>query len=666
VTNRPTVSLWRLRALQLAVLLLLSLFAVQLVRLQIFEGGRFRALASEQILRVMPVEAPRGLITDRNGRVLTHNTAEYALALVPGYLPSGAAERQAALLRVERETGAPLRELEAALAGSLAIIDPFSPVTVTEQLTPDRALTLRAALADVPGARITTHARRVYEGVDLLPQILGYVSAVPGDEVDEYLGLGYPLDARVGRAGVELTYEEALRGTPGSRLVTTDPAGRELEVLDSDPPAPGADVVLSIDLDLQAATAAALEDGIHTALPVNDPKRAGRDAPLAAGAAIVMDAHTGALLALATYPSYDANIFSGTPDGDALTRLLTNPTKPLLQRAYMEVHAPGSIYKPLIGAAALQEGIAKPGTLITSTGAIWIQDEYKPEMRYIFRDWAAHGTLDFYQAIARSSDVYFYYLAGGYHQRDQPEFKGLGPTRLAEYNRLFGLGARTGIDLPGEAEGLVPDPAWKEATLGEPWVLGDTYPYGIGQSYLTVTPLQMAVAGAALANGGDLLTPHVVGGITRGGVFEDAPTTVRSHLPIDAAHLEVVREAMRLAAQPDGTANTGQPAGMTIGGKTGTAEFGPVYPDGSYDSHGWYMGFAPYDDPEIVVVVYLEHGVGQTHAGPVARRIFEAYFGLNQPPTAPGATHSAVSPMPGMRPEGEAGETPAPPTGTGP
>lgn len=629
--HRPA-SQWRLRGLQLGALLVLGLFGAQLVRLQLVEGDRFRALASEQLLRVVPIEAPRGLITDRAGRTLTHNEAEYAIAIVPGYLPATAEARRNALLQVERETGIPLREIEAALAAPLVALDPFTPATITDPLSAEQALVLRAALADVPGARVITRPRRVYEGGDLLPQILGYVGAIPGAEAGEYLDRGYPLDARVGQTGVELTYEQALRGTPGSRLVTTDPAGRELEVLETTDPVPGADLVLSIDLELQAEVTAALADGIETALPVNAPQRAGREAPLAAGAAVVMDVRNGELLALATYPSYDANVFSGMPDADALTRLLTDPTKPLLQRAYMEVHAPGSIYKPIIGAAALQEGIANPGTLITSTGAIWIQDQYNPAVRYVFRDWTAHGTLDFYEAIARSSDVYFYYLAGGYEQPGAPEFEGLGATRLAAYNRAFGLGAATGLDLPGEAEGLVPDPEWKEATLGEPWVLGDTYPYGIGQSYLTVTPLQMAVAGAALANGGDLLQPRVVAGLRAGERFESLPATVRGTLPVDEPHLQVVREAMRRAALPDGTANTGQPTGLAIGGKTGTAEFGPMYPDGSYDTHGWYLGFAPYDDPQIVVVVYLEHGVGQTHAGPVARRILEAYFGLRTPP----------------------------------
>ncbi len=384
--------------------------------------------------------------------------------------------------------------------------------------------------------------------------------------------------------------------------------------------------MLSIDLRLQTAVRDALRDGIQQALPPRGLDASGNPA-LQAGAAVVMDVRTGELLALVSLPSYDVNVFTGKPDAAALEALLTDPAKPLLHRAYMEVHAPGSIFKPVVGAAALQEGIATPDTLITSSGAITIRDIYNPGTLYVFRDWAAHGTLDFYGGIARSSDVYFYYLAGGYDQ-DGSHFEGLGSDRVSKYARAFGLGAPTGLDLPGEAGGLVPDAQWKEETIEEPWVLGDTYTYGIGQGYLTTTPVQMAVAAAALANGGDILEPRVVQGFRGDTNVEPVPPTVRGHVPVDAANLEVVREAMRIAASPGGTAFEGKPDGVAIGGKTGTAEFGTMRPDGSYDSHGWYMGFAPYDNPEIAVIVYIEHGVGQTYAGPVAKRIFEAYFAL--------------------------------------
>jgi penicillin-binding protein 2 len=294
----------------------------------------------------------------------------------------------------------------------------------------------------------------------------------------------------------------------------------------------------------------------------------------------------------------------------------------------MEARAPGSTFKTLVAYAALEEGVATPGTTITSTGAITIQDEFDPSVTYVFRDWAAHGATDMYRGLARSSDVYFYYLSGGYRSGGVTYFEGLGAARLASYARQIGLGSPTGLDLPGEVGGLVPDPEWKEEAVGDPWFLGDTYTFGIGQGYLAVSPMQMAVLAAAIANDGDVLQPRLVRGtLTDGTLIEGAPI-VRSRLGNHDDSLAVIREAMRITAAPGGTAVTGQPAGLTIGGKTGTAEFGAIYPDGHYDTHGWYIGFAPFEDPEIAVAVYLEHGVGSTHAGPVARAMFEHYFNL--------------------------------------
>ncbi|MBX7112334.1 MAG: penicillin-binding protein 2 [Dehalococcoidia bacterium] len=615
----------RVRVLQVAAFALFALLALQLVRMQLFRSGHYQQLADELSTRAVPIEAARGIITDRNGVVLARNQPEFQVVVIPGELPAGPASRLATLAAVERATGVPLATLDDAVrAGEHP--DAFAPVVIRDRLDTNAAIEARAALTGLDGVRVDAHPVRVYASGDLMPQILGYVGAIEPDEVSHYLNAGYALNDRVGRSGVELTYESFLRGQPGKHLISSHPSGREVARLADVAPQTGSDLVLSIDLRLQQAVRDALQDGIAKALPPGGRDASGQPA-LAAGAAVVMDVHTGELLALVSLPSYDANVFAGRTNSSALEALLNDPARPLLHRGYMEVHAPGSIFKPLVGAAALQEGIATPATRITSTGAITIQDIYNPGVRYVFRDWAAHGTLDFYGGIARSSDVYFYYLAGGYNQGDV-HFEGLGADRVATYARGFGLGAATGLDLPGEAGGLVPDTKWKEDTIEEPWVLGDTYTFGIGQGYLTATPVQMAVAAAAIANGGDVLQPHVAHGLRRGGAVDVLPRAVRGHVPVDATNLEVVREAMRVAASPGGTAFEGKPDNVVIGGKTGTAEFGAQRPDGSYDSHGWYMGFAPYDNPQVAVIVYIEHGIGQTYAAPVAKRILEAYFAL--------------------------------------
>src|SRR5690606_14036086 len=227
--------------------------------------------------------------------------------------------------------------------------------------------------------------------------------------------------------------------------------------------------------------------------------------------AIVMDVYTGDILALVSLPNYNSNYFSGEVDQEALNRLAEDPAKPMLNHAISEMYAPGSTFKIITGLGALQDGIATAETEIHSPGYLDVENEYLPGVFDRFVDWRADlGTMNFYRGLAMSSDVYFYYLAGGYVEGGQQVFKGLGATRLTEWARNFGLGGATGIDLPGESEGLVPDPEWKQETIGESWLLGDTYNYGIGQGYVSATPIQMLLVAAAVANGGDVLVPHVV------------------------------------------------------------------------------------------------------------------------------------------------------------
>ena len=616
--------------MQAVTLAAFVLLALQLLRLHLIDAAIYRRASGAESMRVLPVEPPRGLIFDRNGVPLARNVPRFSVVAIPADIPADRNERRSILLALERQASVAYGDLERLVERGLRSVDPLSPVTIGATLDLEAAIATRAALAGLPGVRVNATPVRRYEGGNLLSQVLGYVGPIAPEEAQGYLDLDYPLDAQVGRSGVELSYESELRGRPGRRLVAADPAGRELELLGELPPESGADLLLAIDLELQAAAARALGDGIRAGLPPADEGDRSDGGPrIATGAAVVLDVRTGELLAFVSLPSYEANIFSGVPDAGGLDELLTDPSRPLVQRTYMEVRSPGSIFKPLVALAALQEGVATPETRITSTGAIVVQDEFDPLKQYLFRDWAAHGTLDLYGGIARSSDVYFYYLSGGYVRDGERIFEGLGAERLATYSRAAGLGAPTGLDLPGEAGGLVPDPRWKEDALAGPWVLGDTYTFGIGQGYLTVTPLQMAVAAAAIANGGEVLAPRVVRALRRDGVTTPTPRIVAGRLPVDPEHVEVVREAMRLAADPGGTAVTGEPPGVTIGGKTGTAEFGARRPDGSFETHGWFLGFAPYESPQIAVVVYIQHGNGSTHAAPVARVIFDAYFRLN-------------------------------------
>jgi len=603
----------KLLGLRVAVLLIFGILTIQLVRLQLIEGKDYEARAQHNQLRMVPVIPARGLIYDRNGRRLVDNVPEFSAAVVPADVPPDQQERIARDL--EMLVGTPHLETEMRVAAGRQSTDPFSPIIIKEGLDQATAFRLREALAELPGVTVLTEPIRRYSSGSLLSHVLGYIGRIDEEEYARLKDFGYQLNDHLGKSGVEFTFESVLRGVPGLKEVEADATGREIRVLGEVPPKPGNSLVLSIDSDLQEAVTNILRE------------RVGDDQ----AAAVVMDVHTGEVLALVSLPTFDNNIFSGSIDDAQLQSLLTNPNKPLVNHAIAEQYAPGSIFKQITGLAALQEGVATPGTTITSHGYITVPNQYDPSIIYTFRDWAALGTLNFYGGVAQSSDVYFYYLSGGYNDGSRQVFEGLGAARLARWARLFGLGAPTGIDLPGEARGLVPDPDWKEQNYGEPWFIGDTYVFGIGQGYLSVTPLQMARVTAAVANGGDVLQPLIVREIrdADGKVVRPMKPVVQRHLPIDPANLEVMREAMRQAADW-GTARSAAVKGLAIGGKTGTAEFGPPRPDGTHDTHGWYTAFAPFDNPEISVAVFLNHGGGAVDAGPVTAKILSYYFGRRQ------------------------------------
>lgn len=597
--------------LGLTVFVVFGILTLQLFRLQIVRGDEYRLRADTNRLRVLPVLPTRGLIYDRHGNPLVENRPTFAAAVVPADVP---VEREKEIaIALQELIGVPAGEILEQLAERRASVDPFAPLILREDIPEATAFALRERISALPGARVVVEPRRNYLDSSLVSHIVGYVGRLDAEEYSLLRSAGYQLNDRIGKTGVELTYETVLRGVPGWKEVEADASGRELRTLREVPAKPGQNIVLSIDMDLQRAVTEFLRQSMGRS----------RNA-----VAIVMDVRNGEILALVSLPSYDNNIFTGKVDQAAYLRLVEDPGKPLLNHAIAERYPPGSTFKQITGLAALQEGIAHPGTTITSRGFITVPNQYNPSIIYTFRDWAALGTLDFYGAVAMSSDVYFYYLAGGYSENGREVFRGLGATTLARWARAFGLGEPTGIDLPGEASGIVPDPEWKTQTFGEPWVVGDSYNFGIGQGYVATTPLQMLVATAAVANGGEVLVPHVVREIRDmdGNVVRGPYKTVKNRLAIDQRNINIMHEAMRQAVAT-GTARPAASSRVQVAGKTGTAEFGERRPDGSYQEHGWFTGYAPYDRPEIAVVVFHEQGGGASTAAPVAAKIFDYYFG---------------------------------------
>ncbi|MCH6555739.1 MAG: penicillin-binding protein 2 [Chloroflexi bacterium] len=593
-------------ALRVLVILLFGTLIVQLVRLQVINGDDYAHRAEINALREVQIPAARGIILDQDGRPLVRNAARYSAAVLPGDLPDRG--EVSVYSQLERVTGVPMDEIERKVLAGIEANGAFDPVIIKPDIDEETALTLRELEPVVPGLKLLVEPTREYLAGPYLSHVLGYVGPISQDEYEELRDQGYLIQDYTGKSGVELTYESVLRGRPGKKLIEVDALGRELKVISERRPLDGSNLVLTIDLDLQKMVQDTLQE--FTAEGDN-------------AAAIVMDIDSGDILAMVSLPGFDNNAFSGPLSDDDLAAIVEAPGKPLVNHALAERYPPGSTFKTIVGAAALQEGIAYTGTTITSRGYITVENEYDPNVVTPFYDWSALGTLDFYDGIAMSSNVYFYYLAGG---KADEGFPGLGEARIAKYARAFGLGAPTGIDLPVESAGLVPDAQWKEETFGDPWFLGDTYNFGIGQGYLSATPMQIITAVSAIGNGGKVVRPHLLREVqdSHGNVLQRFEKSVRGIVPVEPEYLQIVKEAMRQSVTRGVAQNAAVPD-LEVAGKTGTAEFGPARL-GSQETHGWFVGFAPYDEPEVAVVVFFQRGSGGSDAAPAGSKILDYYF----------------------------------------
>jgi len=607
--NAPPLAMTAL--LRALVLLMFGVLLVQLINLQVINGSGYRERAEINAIREVPEPAARGLIYDRNGRLLVENTARFSVAIVPGDLPD---RGETAIYRLLSSViNVPVPEIQKKVQEGRDRQGDFSPAVIKANLDRDTALVLMELEPHAQGLHVIVEPTRRYLTGSLLSHVMGYVGPLSADEYKALQSSGYQYQDFIGKSGVELTYEDVLRGKPGKKLVEVDATGRELSVISERRPIDGSNLVLSIDFDLQQKVADILQE--YGAGSEN-------------AAAAVMDIKTGEVLAMVSMPTFDNNVFSGPLSDQDLDALLNSPGKPLVNHSIAERYPPGSTFKTIVGSAALQEGVATPYTTITSRGYITVENEFDPNVIYVYPDWAPLGALDFYRGIAMSSNVYFYYLAGG---KADENFHGLGEERVAKYARAFGLGGLTGIDLPGESPGLVPDAQWKEQNVGEPWTLGDTYNFGIGQGYVAATPIQMLRQVASIGNGGRLVTPHVVKEYrdSRGKVLQEVTEPPPASVPVDGGNLQIMRDAMRQSVT-SGVARNAAVAGVQVAGKTGTAEFGPDLGNGKHATHGWFVGFAPYDDPQIAVVVFVQHGSGGNDASPAAAKIFDYYFSRPQ------------------------------------
>ena len=587
-----------------ALVLILALFA-KTFQLQIIQGKTFSALAEENKFIIHRIQAERGVIYDRDFNQLVFNRSSFDLILEPAHLPQEEAERERILKEVSQIIGGDEKDLKNKIRESKN-----SMVSIAENLDHQTLIILETKIADLPGFQIERNWIRDYKAGKNFAHLIGYTGKIRAEELREnpefYSNFDY-----VGREGIEKSYQEILRKNPGKLRVEHDALGNLISQEIIQLPQSGKNLVLWLDSELQKKIIEELEKQLQ----ILGSKKA---------AAVAMDPKTGGILALVSLPSFDNNLFQKGSDPEALQKLLEDPLKlqPLFNRAISGQYLIGSTIKPLIASAALEEKIISPNEKINCQGKIMVESKDVPGRIDTYHDWKIHGWTDIRKAIAQSCNVFFYTVGGGYGERN-----GLGPTRIKHYLSLFGWGDKTGIDLPGEVAGFIPDKEWKKETFDEGWWDGDTYYLSIGQGYLKITPLEVAASFVPIANGGKLFRPQVVREIVdeeKNIVEEIKPKIIRQNF-IDPKNLQIVREGMREAVTY-GSSVLLNDLPIKAAAKTGTAETGRKE-KGEKIYHNWITVFAPYEDPQIVLTIVIENIKGmQPAVQPVAKAILEWYF----------------------------------------
>lgn len=594
---------WPLQRRIFRLFLMLSLgvliiFGARFLYLNVYKGSEYQRMSYRNSIRSIIIPAPRGFIVDRFETPLVNNIPSIDLVLTPIDVPENEGERAAV-----REELKNLQVPEETLEAAFTQLDSRSPkpVLLKQNISQEESLIFLERSKRLPGVTLFKTTKRNYIDGAVFSHIIGYEGKIHEKELEG--NPDYHLTDTIGKQGIEKSYESDLRGEYGFQQGEVDSMGRIKKDLGVIQPIPGADLILHIDADLQRK----LTDEMLRQLQTAGIKR---------GAAVAIDPRNGAVRALVSLPSFDNNLFAkGITQAD-YSALSTNPDEPLFNRAITGAYPPGSTIKPLHAAAALSEKLIDPEKEIESRGGIQIGN-------FFFGDWKAHGFTDMRRAIAVSSDVYFYSIGGGYG--DVP---GLGIERMKKYDSLFGYGSLTGIDIPGEAPGFLPDPEWKKKRFNERWYIGDDYNSAIGQGYITATALQVANSITPFANGGTLYKPKIVDKVREVDGKERLvnPEVIRSNF-VEPSTIQVVREGMRQTVT-EGTAMLLQQTAVPVAGKTGTAQFGS-----QERTQGWFVSFAPYDtDPELVMAVLFE-GQDQalTYNGvPVTKAVYDWYFSEEQ------------------------------------
>lgn len=584
----------------LLFLILLLMLAGQTLWLQLPHHRAYLRLAKANYERIQLLRPFRGIIYDKELEPLVQNRPSFDLLLDTRDLPRQSEEKKRVL-----EEAALLLKIDFSALEAKILRSSFPEILLLENIPHETLILLEAKIKDLPGFFIEKNIVRDYSATDpAFSHLLGYTGRIEADDLK--ILEDYTVSDYLGKEGIEKAYEQVLRGNPGRIKREKDALGRSISKEEVTGPQEGKNLMLWLDSDLQQVLATSLQGAL---------KRVGAKK----GAAVALDPRSGGVLALVSLPSFDNNLFSQGISQEELEDILQNPSQPLFNRVLSGQYPTGSVIKPFMASAALQEELISPDKLIDVTqGYIEVPHQYNPDIIYRFNDWKAHGWVAMREAIAVSSNVYFYTVGGGFKEQE-----GLGVERIKKYLTLFGWNNPTGIDLPGEATGFLPDPEWKKEELNEAWFIGNTYHLSIGQGYLRVTPLQVAIATAALANKGQLFQPQVVKAVldNQKNVLEErGPQIIREGF-IAPENLAIVREGMREAVRYGSSVILNQ-LPVAVASKTGTAQ---TSRENRY--HHWVTLFAPYEDPEIVLTILIEDVEGlQSATLPVASEVLNWWW----------------------------------------
>jgi penicillin-binding protein 2 len=680
---------WRIQVIYYLIAAVFVFYVIRLFDLQILQNDVFLGQAEENRITNISVQTERGIVYDRNGVVLARNVASYNVIITPALLPGDPTEipLPGAVEEIYRELspviGIPVKsgvlndetvrtftpcQTEFGISEVVIIADtnaPYDPVRLSCNVDQETAMIVSEHFSDWPGVDIEIEPIREYPTGELTSEVIGFLGPIPQILEEEYRELGFvPNRDKIGYAGIESSLNDLLSGTNGLRVVEVDVAGQEIRDLEPPvAPIPGNNIELTIDSRLQAAAKAALVGEIEWWNRYFNETRSSN------GVAIAINPKTGEILALVSYPTFENNRMARIIPAYYYEQLSNDPNRPLFNHAISAEHPPGSVYKLAPGVGFMNEGILGPSESVEcpGTGRIEIIEKYSPNdpgtpRQFVCHTALGHGRSDYLRALQESCNIYFYKLSGGYPV-EVPE--GLGVDRMAEYAKALGYGQATGIELPGESTGLIPTSAWKRINLSENWSIGDTYSAGMGQGYVLATPLQVLVSAAIIANDGIYMQPTLVHQIfdSKGTVMEpfipeikwditkDPIITVfdENGIPTEDKKIvenwvvDITQEGMRLVVTEGTAARVFEQVGLTIeidgevvqiAGKTGTAEYCDnvaqaknLCQPGAWPTHSWFVGYGPFEDPEIAVVAFVYNGgEGASVAGPIVQKILNAYF----------------------------------------